>query len=66
MDKIILQIHRVRESRVGEAVKISREAAEAIEALQLETGLSIKAIASALIVQAARFVEIQEVPEGKG
>lgn len=61
MDKIVLQVHKPRECRVGEAVKVTREAAQAIEALQLETGLSIKAIASALIVQASQIVEIEEV-----
>ena len=60
-NKIVLQVHRPPEARVGEVVKISREAAEKIEALVIETGLSIKAIASALIIQAADIVEIQEV-----
>lgn len=61
MDKIVLQVHRPRECKVGETVRISREAAQAIEALLLETGLSSKTIASTLIVQAARIVEIEEV-----
>lgn len=60
-NKIVLQVHRQREPMVGEVVKITPEAAEAIEALRLETGLSNKAIASALIVQAAQLVEIEEV-----
>lgn len=61
MSEIILEVHRPVERRVGETVRLSREAAAAIEQLITETGLSARTIASELIVQAARQVEIREV-----
>lgn len=54
-NKIILEAH------IGDVVKITREARDALEALMLETGLSARRIASTLIVQGANIVEVREV-----
>ena len=61
MSDIILEVHRPTGKRVGDVVKITREAARAIEQLCTETGLSARAVASELIVQAASVVENREV-----
>lgn len=60
-NKIILEVHKSKEAHIGDVVKITREARDALEALMLETGLSAQQIASTLIVQGADIVEIREV-----
>lgn len=60
-NKIILKVHKPKESHIGDVVKIAREARDALEALMLEAGLSARRIASTLIVQGADIVEIREV-----
>lgn len=60
-NKIILEVRRPKEAHIGDVVKITRAAREALEVLMLETGLSARAIASQLIVQGADIVEIREV-----
>lgn len=60
-NKIILEVHKPKEARIGNVVKITREAQDALEALMLETGLSARRIASTLIVQGADIVEVKEV-----
>lgn len=57
-NKIILEVHKPKEAHIGDVVKITRDA---LEALMLETGLSARQIASTLIVQGADIVEIREV-----
>lgn len=59
--KIVLEVRKPREAHIGDVVKINRAAREALESLILETGLSARAIASALIVQGADMAEIVEV-----
>ena len=56
-NKIILEVHKPKEAHIGDVVKITRDA---LEALILETGLSARRIASTLIVQGANIVEVRE------
>lgn len=59
--KIVLSVHATAEKKIGEVVRITPDAAAAIEQLMLETGLSARTIASELIIQAAQIVEIRKV-----
>ena len=47
------------ERRCGQVVRISPEAMDAINDLVEQTGLSARSIASSLIIQAAKIVEIE-------
>lgn len=59
MEEIILTVHKSRE-RASEIIRITPEAAEEINRLILQTGLSIRYIASTLIVQGAKLVKVVE------
>ena len=57
MGKIILKIHNSRE-KFSEIIRITPKAAEMLNSLCAETGLSVRTIASELIVQGANMVEV--------
>lgn len=59
MDKIILKVSK-RHEKAAEIIRIAPEAADVLNKLSRETGLSIRYIASALIVQGAELVEVRE------
>ena len=59
MDKIILKVNKCRE-RTAEIIRITPEAADVLNRLSCETGLSIRYIASELIVQGTNLVEVME------
>lgn len=59
MNEIILKVHRPKE-RAAEVIRISSEAADALNALAAQTGLPIKHIASTLIVQGSKMVKVVE------
>lgn len=59
MGKITLIIHKPKET-ASEIIRITPEAAEAINRLIVQTGLSARYIASSLIVQAAQEVQVME------
>ena len=59
MGKITLTIHKPKET-ASEIIRIAPEAAEEINKLILQTGLSIRYIASTLIVQGAKLVNVVE------
>lgn len=59
-NKIILEVPKPKEAHIGDVVKITRDARDALEALMLETGLSARRITSTLIVQGADIVEVRE------
>lgn len=47
--------------RSGQVVHVTPEAMDAINELVEQTGLSARSVASSLIVQAAKIVEIEEL-----
>lgn len=49
------------ERRSGQVVRITPEAMDAINELVEQTGLSARSVASSLIVQTAKIVEIEEL-----
>lgn len=49
------------DKRCGQVVRITPEAMDAINELVEQTGLSARSVASSLIVQAAKIVEIEEM-----
>ena len=49
------------ERRSGQVVRVTPEAMDAINELVEQTGLSARSVASSLIVQAAKIVEIEEL-----
>lgn len=63
MSDIKLVIRRPRAAACCGLVRVSPEAAETLRDLSAKTGLSLTEIASELIIQAARVVEIEEVEE---
>lgn len=49
------------ERRSSQVVRVTPEAMDAINELVEQTGLSARSVASSLIVQAAKIVEIEEL-----
>lgn len=60
-EPIVLTVHTSVDRPVGNIIRISNEAQRALQELVAETGLSVRAIASSLIIQAAKQVQIKEV-----
>lgn len=59
-EKIILEIHKITPITV-DRVRIDDEALEVLQGLQLETGLHARYIASELIKQGSKFIEVKEI-----
>ena len=60
--RIVLKVHKIpeREDLAG-MVRLTPAAERAVRNLQAEAGLSARKIASALILQATEYVQIEEV-----
>lgn len=58
--KIVLEIHKPTPITV-DRVRIDDEALRVLQELQRETGLPARRIASELIKQGAKFIEVKEV-----
>lgn len=62
-NKIVLEVHRLpkpSDDLIGQ-VKITEEAEIALRQIARESGLSLRQVASQMIIQAAPMVEIREV-----
>ena len=60
MDKMILKVHKAKPIS-GEVVRISKDAAELVMQMQIETGLPASRIISECIMFAARNYEVMEI-----
>lgn len=58
-NKIILKVYRHNE-KVGDVVRINKEAQSVLEDLMREHRLSARYIVSQMIIQGADFIEIEE------